>query len=251
MECKRLLMRGAMNEIGDIENTLNWWREAGADVLVADEPRGWLKEPKADLTPVRPRPEPAAEAKPAKPVVIPEDLGELRRFLLETDDLPLPHGPRFDAEGDPSAGLMILLAMPETQEAEDKGLLPGDTGLLFDRMLAAIGRDRASVYLATLSPVRGPGGTLDDALVSQLGEIAKKHVGLAAPKRLIVMGNAPSRVFCGADLAEARTLEPIVNHNGGTVPVTATFHPRFLLQHPGFKAESWKDLQILIEGQTA
>lgn len=239
-----------MNEIGEIENTLNWWRAAGADTLVADAPRSWLKAPTRPGATAAPK-KPSEPPKLSAPLAIPGDLTALRKWLLETDTIALPPGKRFDAEGDPAANLMVVIAMPEAEDEAADALLSGEAGLLFDKMLAAIGRDRASIYLVPLCPVRLPGGSFDANLLDQLSDIATKHVGLAAPKRLVAMGDAPSRGFCGAGLAEARTLQPNFNHDGGIVPVTATFHPRFLLQHPGFKAESWKDLQSLIEGQIA
>src|SRR3546814_5964930 len=50
--------------------------------------------------------------------------------------------------GNPAADLAIVVDMPEREDGET--LLSGAAGVLFDRMLAAIGRDRSSVYLAPL-----------------------------------------------------------------------------------------------------
>src|SRR3546814_8719157 len=47
--------------------------------------------------------------------------------------------------GNPAADLAIVVDMPEREDGET--LLSGAAGVLFDRMLAAIGRDRSSVYL--------------------------------------------------------------------------------------------------------
>jgi DNA polymerase len=32
------------------------------------------------------------------------------------------------------------------------------------------------------------------------------------------------------------------------IEAVASFHPRFLLEKPAYKAEAWKDLQMLIGG---
>jgi DNA polymerase len=118
-------------------------------------------------------------------------------------------------------------------------------------MLAAIGRDRASIYLAVFSPARALGGALNETAFASLADAAKRHVALAAPRQLLLMGEAPSRAFCGVSLNEARGKQRVLNHDGGTVSAIATFHPRFLLQQPRLKAQSWKDLQMLVEGMNA
>lgn len=234
----------------EIENTVGWWRDAGVDVIVGDEPRSWLEEPITRARKASAK-SPGTPDKPTGPAQLPADLDGLRNWLLSADSIDVPKVGRLDTIGDPASGLMILVDMPDRADAEAGTLLSGETGLLFDRMLAAIGRDRASTYVAALSPARITGGAVDVDNLESLGRIAKHHVALAQPERLLVMGDAPSRVFCGASLNESRGSQHNFNHDGGTVSVTATFHPRFLLQQPRLKAQSWKDLQMMIEGMTA
>ena len=51
---------------------------------------------------------------------------------------------------------MVMIDMP----SPDGGLLGGEAGAMFDRMLAAIGRGRDTIYLAPLSPPRTPTGSV-------------------------------------------------------------------------------------------
>lgn len=229
---------------------VGWWRDAGVDVIVGDEPRSWLEEPKARAGRAAAKSAGVPDA-PAMPEHLPADLDGLRNWLLSTESIDGPKAGRLDTVGDPASGLMILVDMPDRGDAEAGKLLSGETGLLFDRILAAIGRDRASAYVAALSPARITGGAIDADTLENLARIAKHHVALADPERLLVMGDAPSRVFCGASLNESRGSQHNFNHDGGTVSVTATFHPRFLLRQPRLKAQSWKDLQMMTEGMTA
>lgn len=219
-------------------------------MIVGDEPRSWLEEPKTRAGRAAAKSAGAPDA-PAMPEHLPADLDGLRNWLLSTESIDGPKAGRLDAVGDPASGLMILVDMPDRADAEAGKLLSGETGLLFDRILAAIGRDRASAYVAALSPARITGGAIDADTLENLARIAKRHVALAEPERLLVMGDAPSRVFCGASLNESRGSQHNFNHDGGTVSVTATFHPRFLLRQPRLKAQSWKDLQMMTEGMTA
>lgn len=228
-----------------------WWKNAGVDTIVSDEPRSWLEAPKTPakkMTAKADIPEPAPVRNLAE---MPSDLSAFREWMLSTDVLSMPAADRLDAIGNPVGGLMILVDMPEQGDCEAGGMLSGPAGLLFDRMLAAIGRDRTSAYVAALSPARIAGGTIDDNSLRMLTPIARRHVALAKPRHLLTMGDAPSRVFCEASLKESRGKQHIFNHDGDTVSVTATFHPRFLLRQSRFKAQSWDDLQMLIEGVTA
>ncbi|MBC2777638.1 uracil-DNA glycosylase family protein [Parasphingopyxis marina] len=236
---------------GEMESALDWWREAGADVIVGDEPRGWLTESKP-LAPKAPtKGAPVAVDTPPVPVAMPSALAEFRPWLLDATIIEAPREARLDAAGDPASGLMVLIDMPEQGDESAGKLLSGEAGLLFDRMLAAIGRDRASIYLAAFSPARVLGGALNETAFAALADAAKRHVALAAPRQLLLMGEAPSRAFCGVSLNEARGKQRVLNHDGGTVSAIATFHPRFLLQQPRLKAQSWKDLQMLVEGMNA
>jgi DNA polymerase len=53
------------------------------------------------------------------------------------------------------------------------------------------------------------------------------------------------------NLAQARGSIHPINLEGGTTPLIATFHPRFLLQQPARKADAWADLRMLVEILTA
>ena len=235
----------------NIETIISWWREAGVDTVVADEPRSWLEDVKLPKNSSAPAANIDARAPAPQLGDMPADLCGFREWLLTTDALASPSEERLDALGDPNGGLMILVDMPDQGDIDNGGLLSGAAGQLFDRMLAAIGRDRASTYIAPLSPARIAGGTIDAGDLDILSRVARHHVALAAPQRLLTMGDAPSRVFCEANLNESRGKQHIFNHDGRTVPVIATFHPRFLLQQPRFKAQSWKDLRMTIEGMNA
>lgn len=228
----------------EIESLMGWWREAGVDTLVADDPESWF-----DAAPKKAAARPAAGAPAAPPdPAMPESLDAFRAWFLAEDFGGLPQTGRVAPAGDPASGLMVLLDMPEPGDADSGQLVSGEAGTLLDRMLAAIGRDRASIYLASLSPATVPGGALPEAARDRLVRAGLRHVSLAAPKRLLLMGEGTSRALCGVNLADARGELRAVNHDRGSVPAIATFHPRFLLRQPGLKAESWKDLQLLLEG---
>ena len=153
---------------------------------------------------------------------------------------------RVGPQGQASGGLMVLLEAPEREDEAAGMLLSGAVGTLFDRMLAAIGRTRESIYLASVAVARPLAGRVPSEAIEELGRIARHQVGLAAPKRLLVIGNAASRAILGADIAQARGILHNFNHDAGTTGVVASFHPRFLMERPAAKAEAWRDLRLLM-----
>jgi DNA polymerase len=219
-------------------SVLDWWRDAGVDALVEEAPRDWLvtRPPAQILAPVLPQ-----EA--ALPTTI-----EAMHAWLATADVPLsgPPSARLATMGDPASGLMVIGDVPEIGDAQAGKLFAGEIGLLFDRMLAAIGRDRASIYLATLATTRTPDGRIDEPGCRALAPIAQHHIGLVRPKVVLLLGGCVSQALLGLDLPQARGRLHMINQDGATMACVATFHPRFLFTQPAAKAEAWKDLRLLL-----
>ena len=209
-------------------SALSWWQDAGVDTIVGETPRDWLN-PKAK----------EAAAPPA--AALPGTLEALREWLAASPDLPLaaPGAARAAPAGDPASGLMILVDMP----AADGGLLTGEAGLLFDRMLGAIGRTRETVYLAPLSPARTQSGAIDEASAARLAEIARRHIALAAPKAVLLFGDICGKALVGAPVAGARAKW----HEIGGIKALVTIKPEKLLTQPALKALAWADLKMLME----
>lgn len=229
-------------------SALNWWREAGVDVLVDDDPRDWTTRAAPTAQPeAAPRPGPAAP-EPEAPLP-----ATLEAFLDWRYGAGAPEAVIGEsivaAEGDPAASLMIVTDLPEFDGATP-ALLDGAVGKLFDRILAAIGQSRESIYLVPLCAARPITGQVPRDLEEKLGEILRHHIALAGPACLLLLGQATSRAVLGTGADENREGLTPFNYSGGQSAVVAIRHPRFLLKRPATKADAWKDLQLLIGGQS-
>ena len=233
-------------------SALEWWRDAGVDMLVDEGARDWTAAPPAPPAPAARRATAQAVASPlAAP--LPATLSDFTawRHGADAPEAAWP-GTSIPATGNPAADIMIIADLPDREDGDAGVLLSGAAGRLFDRMLAAIGRDRASVYLVPMCSVRPMAGRIAPEIEARLVEIARHHVALVAPKRVLLFGNAPSRALTGADVARARGSLHTVNLDGGvSVEAVASFHPRLLIERPAEKARAWKDLQMLIAGLDA
>jgi DNA polymerase len=224
-------------------SALQWWSDAGVDVMVDETPRDWLRpKSRAAPAPVIPAGEPEE--------VLPDQLELFRGYLRDSSKLPFasPTARRVCPAGDPAAGLMILTDMPAAEDCNANTLLSGETGRLFDRMLAAIGRDRDSIYLASLSCLRSPDGRFTNEAATQCATLARHHIGLAAPKALLLLGDAVSKALLGIGMAQARGRWHEIATHSGPIKAIVTLPPSYLLNQRAAKAHAWADLQMLMEG---
>jgi DNA polymerase len=228
-------------------SALVWWQEAGVDIVVDDLPRDWTA--RENSVPAKPE---IAHATPAVEEEAPLP-ATLEAFIDWRFGSAAPESswgePVVHVAGDPASPLMIMTDLPEASDCDLGALLSGNAGRLFDRMLAAIGHDRGSVYLVSLCIARPVTGLVPRESEGKLGELARHHVALAAPKRLLLLGQTVSRAILGAGEPVWRGRLQPVNYEGGQSYAVATYHPRFLLTKPAMKADAWKDLQLLIGGQ--
>ena len=232
-------------------SVLQWWSDAGVDVVLDEAPRDWLKPQAAPASPARSvepsAPAPAAPAAPAGE--LPDQLPLFRAWLAESGDLPYaaPSAPRVCPSGDPAAGLMILTDMPTGEDCAAGTLISGEAGRLFDRMLAAIGRSRETIYLAALSCLRSPDGRFNDDGAKQCATLARHHAGLVQPRAVLIFGDAASKALLGLPLAQARGRWHDLATHAGPVKALVSIPPSYLVNHPKAKAHAWADLQKLVE----
>jgi DNA polymerase len=213
---------------------LDWWRQSGVDVLIDEQPRNWLAGSRAA---------PATLDAP-RPAPLPTSLTALRELLADQ-----AHGdePAILPTGDTAAGLMLLTAMPTAFDTPHSGLFASSEGRLLDAMLGAIGRDRASTYLASLAPFRPAGGRLEEHALAELLRLARRHIALIAPKALLLLGDAAARALLGLPITAARGRAHQLALDEITVNVVVTFSPQMLLERPASKADCWADLRRLLE----
>lgn len=224
----------------ELASALDWWREAGIDSFVEDEPRDWL---------ARPAPKPAvAETAPAA-AGLPDTLDAFVAWRLsdsapEADWLSARVGP----SGSPQAPLMVLTDMPEAEDAEAGALLSGAAGRLFDRMLAAIGLERGSVYLASLAVARPLTGQIAPDDEAKLAALARHHIALVAPKSILFLGQAANRVRATTSGSGDGNNGTDIKHFTAETGACSIDHPRLLLTRPAAKAEAWRNLLLLKRG---
>ncbi len=174
-------------------------------------------------------------------------LAELKTALESFNGCNLKNSARNTvfAEGDPSSGIMVIGPMPDADDDREGLPFTGKTGLLLDRMLAAIGLDRTKLMLTNVVPWRPPGNRSPSGPEMEICRpFIELQIALAEPKTLLLLGNFTARFFFGGSgtIHTLRGQWRDVAVGAGTASAIATLHPQELLNAPASKSLAWQDL---------
>src|SRR6056297_2985845 len=178
-------------------------------------------------------------------------LAQLRNALAGFEACDLRHGARnlVFSDGNPEARVMIIGEAPGREEDIQGRPFVGRAGQLLDRMFAAIGLSRtderadSALYITNVVPWRPPQNRDPNGTeIAMLRPFMERHVALAAPDLVILMGN----ISCEAGLGR----RGITRLRGQWAeaygkPALPMFHPAYLLRNPAAKREAWADLLAL------
>ena len=148
------------------------------------------------------------------------------------------------ADGKPGARVMFVGEAPGRDEDIEGLPFVGRSGKLLDRMLAAIGLDRTSVYIANIVPWRPPGNRTPTPQESQIClPFILRQIELADPDVLVCLGGPSAQTLLGVKdgITKARGRWLSFNTGKREIRAMATFHPAFLLRSPLQKRFVWRD----------
>lgn len=149
------------------------------------------------------------------------------------------------SDGNPQAPIMFIGEAPGRDEDLEGRPFVGRSGQLLDRMLAAIGLDRDSAYIANVIPWRPPGNRDPSPLETEICRpFIERQIELAAPKVLVTLGNPSAKVILQAKEGIMRIRGSWKVHqtpSGMEIPAMPTLHPAYLLRNPAHKKLAWRD----------
>src|SRR5215475_1483161 len=148
------------------------------------------------------------------------------------------------ADGNPNARLMFVGEAPGRDEDIEGLPFVGRSGKLLDRMLAAIGLDRTSVYIANIVPWRPPGNRTPTPQETAIClPFTQRQIELVDPDVLVCLGNPSTQTLLATKEGITRTRGRWFRYQTGTREIRAmpTFHPAFLLRNAISKRLAWRD----------
>ena len=258
-----------------VQQLLAFYLEAGVDCALTDEPVNRLSDPDiaqraietAPPNPVSPIPAtipamlPAARGEPAP---APEaailsareaartapTLEALRELLEKFDGCALKSTATrlVFADGNPQARIMFVGEAPGREEDLEGLPFVGRSGKLLDRMIAAIGLDRSTAYIANVIPWRPPGNRTPTPQETQIClPFIRRQIELVNPDVLVTLGNPSTQTLLSTREGIMKTRGRWVDFDTGTrvIRALATFHPAYLLRSPSYKRMAWQDLRAI------
>jgi len=177
-----------------------------------------------------------------------QTLEELRAAMEAFEHCELKRGARnlVFSDGQPGARVMVIGEAPGREEDIQGKPFIGRAGQLLDRMFAAIGISRAApeigsaLYITNVLPWRPPQNRdpKPDEVAMMLPFLAR-HVELAAPKVLVLMGNHSCNALLGrAGITRLRGNWQMALGR----PAMPMLHPAYLLRISAAKRDAWQDL---------
>ena len=255
-----------------VQQLLAFYLEAGVDCALSDQPVDRLADPDivpaasatAPPKPVRiavpiPIAAPRGEAAPAPEAAIQSareaartapTLEALRTLLENFDGCALKSTATrlVFSDGNPQARIMFVGEAPGREEDLEGLPFVGRSGKLLDRMMAAIGLDRSSVYIANVIPWRPPGNRTPTPQETQIClPFIQRQIELVNPDVLVTLGNPSTQTLLATREGIMKTRGRWFDYDTGTrvIRAIATFHPAYLLRSPSYKRMAWQDLRAI------
>jgi len=253
-----------------VSQLLAFYLEAGVDCALTEAPVNRLSDP--DIVPAASEavlPKPVSTAAPipaARGEVAPApeaamasareaartapSLEALRELLENFDGCALKSTATrlVFADGNPQARIMFVGEAPGREEDLEGLPFVGRSGKLLDRMMAAIGLDRSSAYIANVIPWRPPGNRTPTPQETQIClPFIQRQIELVNPDVLVTLGNPSTQTLLGSREGIMKTRGRWFDYDTGTrvIRALATFHPAYLLRSPSYKRMSWQDLRAI------
>ena len=152
------------------------------------------------------------------------------------------------ADGNPQSRVMFVGEAPGRDE--DLAGLPfvGRSGKLLDRMMAAIGLDRSSAYIANIVPWRPPGNRTPTPQESAIClPFTLRQIELANPDILVCLGGPAAQTLLNVKGGITSIRGRWFRYQAGSreIRALATWHPAYLLRQPLQKRLVWRDFLAL------
>jgi uracil-DNA glycosylase family 4 len=254
----------------NVHELLAFYLEAGVDCALLDEPVDRMSEDSVAAPIDRPQPARVRTAPPAMPAIRgdaappPEvaiqaareaartapSLEALRTMLEQFDGCALKSTATrlVFADGNPQARVMFVGEAPGREEDIEGLPFVGRSGQLLNRMMAAIGLDRTTAYIANVIPWRPPGNRTPTPQETQTClPFIQRQIELVDPDVLVTLGNPSTQTLLSTRDGIMKTRGRWFDYDTGSRIIRGlpTFHPAYLLRSPSYKRLAWQDLRAI------
>lgn len=178
------------------------------------------------------------------------NLDELIHAIKNFNECSLKADAKHDVifDGNARAKIMLIGEAPGSEEDELGIPFCGQSGQLLDNMLKSIGLDRKSnVYITNIIFWRPPENRKPNSEEIELCRpFVEKHISLINPELIITIGASASASLLGKGFEITKMRRQYFEYSNiylnKKIPVTAIFHPAYLMRQSSQKKNTWYDL---------
>lgn len=252
---------------------LEWYCDAGVDVLLEDAPINRFEEippppvqkPKGESLAAKRLAENAPTSPPRttiSEVAVPDgkaienakaaanqcnSLEDLKQAMAGFEGCNLKRTAKtlVFADGNPEADIMFIGEAPGRDEDLQGLPFVGKAGQLLDKMLAAIALDRSKAYISNVIPWRPPGNRTPTPQETEICRpFIERHIELVEPKLIVMLGGSSAKTLLKTTdgIMRLRGKWSEVSTDKTSVKSMPTLHPAYLLRQPAQKRLAWQDL---------
>jgi DNA polymerase len=242
-----------------LENPVNRYQlfgQAGGDTLSGRQSRHADQVSPRSAAPAGPLPPASVDGMAVAPVESAfraaqraSSIEELRGTLANFEQCPLRNTATNLVFGDGSASARIVFIGEAPGAEEDRRGIPfvGPSGRLLDRMLESIQLDRTRVFISNTIFWRPPGNrSPTSSEVATCMPFLERIIELIDPAVLVALGGPAASALLGQAESVGRLRGRWFNYQTPRlprpIPITAIFHPAYLLRSPAQKRLAWRDL---------
>jgi DNA polymerase len=170
-----------------------------------------------------------------------EDIGDCTRCRLHKGRTNIVFG-----VGNLNADIMFVGEGPGADEDEQGEPFVGRAGQLLNNMISAMGIKREDVYIANVVKCRPPGNrTPENDECDTCSPFLLRQIEVIRPKVIVALGATAAKNLLLVNDSMGKLRGRWYDFKGARLAVT--YHPAYLLRDPRQKAETWKDLQMVMK----
>lgn len=145
--------------------------------------------------------------------------------------------------GDPKASLLLVGGSPDEEDDSKGKPFQGESGVLLDKILAAIDRSRKKgVYICNIIKCKPPGNRDPNTEeVAQCVPYLFHQINLIKPKLIVALGRVAGMTLLKVD-KQLKSMRGVL-HDYHEIPLIVTYHPAALIKNHNWKPETWKDFK--------
>jgi len=178
------------------------------------------------------------------------NIEELKNAVASFDGCSLKKTATNTVFSDGIFGAPVMMIGEAPGASEDLHGIPfcGDSGKLLDNIISSIGLSREkNVYISNTIFWRPPANRRPtDEEIEACRPFIEKHIALAKPKLLILVGATAVSALLGKHLQISKIRQEYYQYQNkfldDSITTTAIFHPAYLLRQPYQKRSMWYDL---------